>query len=54
MAGAPCRTNKAPLLGCRGMHGMLSAVVIILAYAVVAVAAGYTAVKVFRGGPHGG
>ncbi len=36
------------------MHGMLSAVVIILAFAVVAVAAGYTAVKVFRGGPHDG
>jgi len=26
----------------------------ILAYAVVAVAAGYVAVKVIRGGPHGG
>jgi hypothetical protein len=36
------------------MHGMLSAVVIVLAYAVVAVAAGYAAVKVIRGGPHGG
>jgi hypothetical protein len=36
------------------MHGMLSAVVILLGYAVVAVAAGYTAVKVFRGGPHDG
>ena len=36
------------------MHGMLSAVVIVLAYTVVAVAAGYTAVKVFRGGPHDG
>jgi hypothetical protein len=36
------------------MHGMLSAAVIILGYAVVAVAAAYTAVKVLRGGPHGG
>jgi hypothetical protein len=35
------------------MHGMLSAVIIILAYAVIAVAAGYTAIKVIRGGPHG-
>ena len=35
------------------MHGMLSAVIIILAYAAVAAAAGYTAVKVIRGGPHG-
>jgi hypothetical protein len=30
---------------------MLSALVMILAYAVIAVAAGYTAVKVIRGGP---
>jgi hypothetical protein len=36
------------------MHGMLSAAVIILAFVVVALAAGYTAVKVFRGGPHDG
>jgi hypothetical protein len=36
------------------MHGMLSAAVIILAFAVIAVGAGYTAVKVFRGGPHDG
>ncbi len=36
------------------MHGMLSAAVIVLAYAVIAVAAGYTAVKVLRGGPHDG
>jgi hypothetical protein len=36
------------------MHGMLSAAVIVVAYALVAVAAGYTAVKVFRGGPHDG
>jgi hypothetical protein len=35
------------------VHGMLSAVIIIVAYAVVAIAAGYTAVKVIRGGPHG-
>jgi hypothetical protein len=31
---------------------MLSAAIMILAYALVAVAAGYTAVKVIRGGPH--
>jgi hypothetical protein len=36
------------------MHGLLSAAVIVLAYAVAAVAAGYAAVKVFRGGPHDG
>jgi len=36
------------------MHGMLSVAVFILAYVVVALAAGYTAVKVFRGGPHDG
>ncbi len=36
------------------MNGMLSAIVMILAYAVVAVAAGYAAVKVIRGGPHDG
>ena len=36
------------------MRGMLSAAVIVLAYAVIAVAAGYTAVKVLRGGPHDG
>ena len=34
------------------MHGMLSAVILILAFAAVAIAAGYTAVKVIRGGPH--
>jgi hypothetical protein len=34
------------------MHGMLSATIMILAYAVVAIAAGYTAVKVIKGGPH--
>jgi hypothetical protein len=36
------------------MHGMLSAAILILAYVVVAVAGGYTAVKVIRGGPHDG
>ena len=36
------------------MNGMLSAVIMILAYAVVAVGAGYAAVKVIRGGPHDG
>ena len=36
------------------MHVMLSAVIIVVAYAVVAIAAGYTAVKVIRGGPHDG
>jgi hypothetical protein len=36
------------------MHGMLSATIMILAYAVVAIAVGYAAVKVIRGGPHDG
>jgi len=36
------------------VHGTLSAVIMILAYAVVAIAAAYTAVKVIRGGPHDG
>jgi hypothetical protein len=36
------------------MHGMLSAAILILAFAVVAIAAGYTAIKVIRGGPHDG
>ena len=36
------------------MHGMLSAAIMILAYAVIAVTAGYAAVKVIRGGPHDG
>jgi hypothetical protein len=31
---------------------MLSAAIMILAYALVVIAAGYTAVKVIRGGPH--
>jgi hypothetical protein len=34
------------------MHGMLSAAIMICAYAVVAIAAGYAAVKVIKGGPH--
>jgi len=36
------------------VHGMLSAAIMVVAYAVVAVVAAYTAVKVIRGGPHGG
>jgi hypothetical protein len=36
------------------MHGMLSAAIIVLAYLALAVAAGYTAIKVIRGGPHDG
>jgi hypothetical protein len=36
------------------MHGMLSAAIMILVYAAIAAAAGYTAVKVIRGGPHDG
>ena len=36
------------------MHKMLSAAILVLAYALVAIAAGYTAVKVIRGGPHDG
>ena len=39
-------------LGSRDVHGMLSAAIMILAYAVVAIAAAYAAVKVIRGGPH--
>ena len=35
------------------MHGMLSVTIIVIAFLAVAVAAGYTAVKVIRGGPHG-
>jgi hypothetical protein len=35
------------------MHGMLSAAILVLGYAAIAVAAGYAAVKVIRGGPHG-
>jgi hypothetical protein len=36
------------------VHGTLSAVIMVLAYAVVAIAAGYAALKVVRGGPHDG
>jgi len=36
------------------MHGMLSAAVMIFAYAVIAVVACYAVVKVISGGPHGG
>jgi hypothetical protein len=36
------------------VHGTLSAVIMVLAYAVVAIAAGYATVKVVRGGPHDG
>jgi hypothetical protein len=36
------------------MHGTLSAAIMILAYAVIAVVACYAVVKVIRGGPHGG
>jgi hypothetical protein len=53
----PSGANRAAAGGpakVRGMHGMLSAAVMILAYVAVAAAAGYTAVKVIRGGPHGG
>jgi hypothetical protein len=53
-SGVPPAQSGRLRLGSRAMHGMLSAVIIVLAYAVVAIAAGYTAVKVFRGGPHGG
>ena len=35
------------------MHGTLSAAVIMIAYVAVVLAAGYTAVKAIRGGPHG-
>jgi cell division septal protein FtsQ len=56
-AGGPERPRaraKGAVLGSVSMHGMLSATVIILAYVAVAVAAGYAAIKVFRGGPHDG
>ena len=36
------------------VHGMLSAAIMIGGYALVAIAAAYTAVKVIRGGPHDG
>ena len=50
--GAPFGANQTRGLGSHAVHGMLSAAIMILAYAVVAIAAGYTTVKVFRGGPH--
>src|ERR1700678_1993090 len=49
----PVQTGRQRLRS-RAMHGMLSATIMILAYAVVAIAAGYAAVKVIRGGPHDG
>ncbi len=54
--GAACQMaeTRRPALGSDTMHGMLSATVIILAYVAVAIAAGYTAIKVIRGGPHDG
>ena len=36
------------------MHGTLSAAIILVAYVAIALAAGYVAVKVIRGGPHDG
>ena len=48
--GVSAKGTRANTLG--AMHGMLSAAVMIAAYALVAVAAAYTAVKVIRGGPH--
>jgi hypothetical protein len=50
----PRGTNRTPRTRLASVNGMLSAVIMILAYAVVAVAAGYAAVKVIRGGPHDG
>jgi hypothetical protein len=52
-ARRPAQTGHERLRS-RAMHGMLSATIMILAYAVVAIAAGYAAVKVIRGGPHDG
>ncbi len=52
--GVPARQTRRPALRSGTMHGMLSAAVIILAYVAVAIAAGYTAIKVIRGGPHDG
>jgi len=49
----PVQTGRIPL-GSIAMHGMLSAAVIILGYVAVAIAAGYAAIKVIRGGPHDG
>jgi len=50
----PGGTNRTPRTRLACVNGMLSAVIMILAYAVVAVAAAYAAVKVIRGGPHDG
>jgi hypothetical protein len=50
--GVPFGANRTVALGSHAVHGMLSGVIMIAAFAVVALAAGYTAVKVFRGGPH--
>jgi len=50
----PRGTNRTPRTRLACVNGMLSAIIMILAYAVVAVAAGYAAVKVIRGGPHDG
>ena len=50
----PCGTNRTPRTRLACVNGMLSAVIMILAFAAVAVAAGYVAVKVVRGGPHDG
>ena len=50
----PRGTNRTRRTRLACVDGMLSAVIMILAYAVVALAAGYAAVKVVRGGPHDG
>ncbi|MGH3280222.1 MAG: hypothetical protein ACRDNW_13950 [Trebonia sp.] len=50
----PPGTNRTFAIRLVAMHGMLSATVMILVFVAVAVAAGYTAVKVIRGGPHDG
>jgi hypothetical protein len=50
----PPGTNRTVANRLVAMHGMLSATVLILAFVAVAIAAGYTAVKVIRGGPHDG
>src|ERR1700728_976378 len=52
-ARRPAQTGHRRLRS-RAMHGMLSATIMIIAYAVVAIAVGYAAVKVIRGGPHDG
>ena len=50
----PRGTNRTPRTRLACVNGMLSVVIMILAYAVVAIAVGYAAVKVVRGGPHDG